>query len=85
MGHQQRLQLMGERLGKLQAGLEAISQHPQAPGMDVPKWREKLQGYQVKLEQAKSGEKPTGHLAWLVPTIGAFLGGLILFRWLSPW
>src|SRR5262249_21609022 len=45
MGHQQRLQHMGETLAKVQSALEAVSQGPQAPGMDVPGWREKLQGY----------------------------------------
>jgi hypothetical protein len=92
MGHQQRVQLMRERLGKLQAALEAISQHPHTPGMDVPRWREKLQGYQDKLgqacdsqapNQAPSGEKRAGQSGWLVPAIGAFLGGVILFLWLS--
>jgi hypothetical protein len=83
MGHQQRLQRMGEWLGKLQAGLEAISQHPHTPGMDVLGWKEKLQGYQEKLKQAQSGEKPAWHSGWLVPAIGAFLWGFILFRWLS--
>jgi hypothetical protein len=92
MGHQQRLQVMRERLGKLQAALEAISQHPQTPGMDVPSWREKLQGYQDQLSQAcdaqareqpQSGEQPAGHSGWLVATVGAFLGGVFLFLWLS--
>jgi hypothetical protein len=83
MGHQQRLQRMGELVGKLQAGLEAISQHPQTPGMDVPNWKDKLQGYQDKLKQAQSGEKPAAHSGWLVPAIGAFLGGFILYLWLS--
>jgi hypothetical protein len=82
MGHQQRLQLMGETLGKLQAALEVISQGPHTPGMDVPSWREKLQGYQAKLKQAQSDKKLAGHSSWLVPTVGAFLGGFVLFYWL---
>ena len=81
MGHQQRLERTQEILGKLQAGLEAISQGPQAPGMDVVNWKDKLQGYQEKLKQAQSGS--AGHSGWLVPTIGAFLGGFILYFWLS--
>jgi hypothetical protein len=92
MGHPQRLQLMQERLGQLQTALEAISQGPQAPGMEVPSWKEKLQGHQDKLSQACDsqalrqpplGEKPGGRSSWLVPFVGAFLGGFLLFLWLS--
>ena len=52
--------------------------------MDVPDWKEKLQGYQDKLKQHQSGEEPAArHSGWLVPTVGAFLGGFILYLWLS--
>jgi hypothetical protein len=81
MGHQQRVQRMGELLGKLQAGLDVISQGPQAPGMDAQGWSKKLQGYQEKLKQARAGS--ASHSGWLMPTLGAFLGGIILYFWLS--
>jgi hypothetical protein len=81
MGHQQRLQRMQELVGKLQAGLEVISQGQHAPGMDAPGWKAKLQGYQEKLKRAQSGGKTAWHSGWLIPTIGAFIWGFILFRW----
>jgi hypothetical protein len=61
MGHQKRLQRMGELLGKVQSALDAISQGPQAPGMDVANWKDKLQGYQEKLKQAQSDDGAAGH------------------------
>jgi hypothetical protein len=82
MGHQHRVQRMGEWIVKLQAGLEVMSQHPQTPGMDVQGLKEKLKGYQEKLKQVQSGEKKA-RPSWLVPTIGAFIWGFILFRWFS--
>jgi hypothetical protein len=82
MGHQQRVQRMGELLVKLQAALEVISQGPQTPGMDAQVWKEKLKGYQEKLKQIQSGEKKAWP-GWLVPAIGAFIWGFILFRWYS--
>ena len=57
MGHQQRLQQMGETLAKVQSALEAVSQGPQAPGVDVANWKDKLQGYQEKLKQAQSDDE----------------------------
>jgi hypothetical protein len=48
MGHQKRLQHMQETFGKVQSALEAISQGPQAPGMDVANWKDKLQGYETE-------------------------------------
>jgi hypothetical protein len=60
MGHQKRLQHMQETLGKVQSALEAISQGPQAPGMDVPAWSQKLRGYQDKLKQAQSDDEAAG-------------------------
>ena len=92
MGHEQRKQLLRERLGKLQAALEAISQHPQTPGMEVAKWKEKLQQGQDKLSQAcdspaldqeQPGERQAGKIGWLIPAVAAFFGGAILFLWLS--
>jgi hypothetical protein len=83
MGHQQRLQRIGEMLGKVEDALEAISQGQHTPCMDLPNWKDKLQGYQEKLKQVQSGEKPAGHLDWLVPIVGAFLGGVILYLWIS--
>jgi hypothetical protein len=62
MGHQQRVQRMGELVGKLQAALEVMSQHPQTPGMDVARWRETLQGYQDKLKHPRGcGKLPDGN------------------------
>jgi hypothetical protein len=60
MGHQQRLQCMQETLGKVQSALEAIRQGPQAPGMDVPNWKDKLQGLQEKLKQAQPNDEAAG-------------------------
>jgi hypothetical protein len=60
MGHQQRLQRMQGLVGKLQSALEAVSQGPQAPGMDVANWKDKLQGYQDKLKQAQSDDEAAG-------------------------
>jgi hypothetical protein len=88
MGHQQRQQLLQERLGKLQAAIEAISHHPHEPGMELPAAREKLQQLQDKLRQdcdspppnqAESGEKLAGNVSWLMPAVVAFLGSFILF------
>jgi hypothetical protein len=61
MGHQQRLQRMQETIGKVQSALEAVSQDPQTPGMDVATWKDKLQGYQEKLKQAQSDDEAAGH------------------------
>jgi hypothetical protein len=52
---------MQETLGKVQTALEAISQGPQAPGMDAASWKDKPQGYQEKLRQAQSDDEAAGH------------------------
>jgi hypothetical protein len=92
MGHQQRKQLLRERVGKLQAALEALGRYPQAPGMDLPGATQKLQQLQDRLSQdgaspalnqAESRERPTGKMSWLIPVVGAFLAGFLLFFWLK--